>query len=309
MPSSHTFWKSVTTMISMVMVVLSCGRTKPQYEQKSDDQSTTTTSPTTAGNVAIASGDVEIPAGAVAEDGTVITMTETDEPDQFVQDPPLAVGSLAINISGDAPSGPVEELIQPVTVTLKIADPAPAAALMEAPAEVLENQCVLGVTPSGKLLVWRFNSLLDSDATASEIKFKSKWLGTFEIVFCGNVTLGAFAEVSQNGSSEIAPTLSSFGACDYSALTDLSTLSCRMYTGIAFKPVANLDSNKASCVSAGGTYVDGGSCPETSVVGSCIVSKDGDEEINIMYYSGTTVALSSIKTQCESNTGSVWEQK
>jgi hypothetical protein len=266
-------------------------------EEKETESSKKVVDPTTIASVSLSNGTVAtIPAGVIPVGGSLTLEITTAAVD---------LSSLAITSASDplkfsakdADGIAINELTQAGTLAISISN---GAALQDVE-KTQANLCALAVTPAGAKLIWRRPSF--TEVTETTAKFLTKYMGTFQLVYCGSTVLTGFSEVGIDGSISTNPADTQTTSNDQSSLTGIS---ChielnKMCTLIVGK---DYDFDPLTCVNVLQSVV-GTSCSAVNVIGICAIDKGTTKETAYVYYQGSEETAAT----CQSQGGQFFTEK
>jgi hypothetical protein len=278
-PAPVVIVAAVTATVGIVFFQ-SCAKGSSSGSSKDDPAATdnTTTQTTTVSDAAVAAtatladgSSVTVPAGVIPIGGT-LTVEAAAAPAEFAVGD-VATASTPIKLSAtDASGNAITELSQAGTVALTVT---PVAALVTVEA-VESNLCALGLSATASKLVWRRAAL--SEVAATTAKFLTKFLGTFQLAYCGDVKLDGFTEMGIDGAPKTATPVASTLLAGKSCLVPDYKM-CALYVG------TDVDADIGKCESElGGTVGEG--CDTAGAVGVCVKKLGSVGEFAQITYKG-----------------------
>ncbi|MFK7873989.1 MAG: hypothetical protein AB8C84_12625 [Oligoflexales bacterium] len=192
---------SILKSVVMILLFASCGaQTEERDAVKKVVKDTETVSAASATTLAISAGSLEgtevnIPLGALPENASV-SADLTDTPSDFVKTAAdgstISSASSSLNVAATNDSGEnISTLTSPMTIAISYASPAASLNLVDANDD---NLCAFLKSEAG-LFVWRKSHITISNGKA---EFATRYLGTFQLTFCGQEKIEGFSEIADN---------------------------------------------------------------------------------------------------------------
>ncbi|MEZ4742203.1 MAG: hypothetical protein R3B45_07135 [Bdellovibrionota bacterium] len=199
----HCFYNLLTYCLMASMLLTSCG---PQTSLSGSSDKRNTKSETVAEDadtsLEITDGEaagtaIDIPVGALAI-GSEVSVSAVDTPSDF-QIADISQASSSVSVDAKGPDGStITSLESPMTISIPFSDGASLYALVGVEKNS-DNLCALMKGNAG-LFVWRRSAITIENSKA---KFRSKNLGVFQLVYCGQEEMAGFNDAMESGASGI----------------------------------------------------------------------------------------------------------
>lgn len=184
---------AVTTSIILASTVtfFSCGES-----DKGSSPKTKTPLVTEEFKVEIDGASVTVPPYAFDAETQVRVLTGAT-PSLFMdQDDTVQAADLAAELTGESGSGSeLSEAKLALTMVLDVQDTAKLLGVDAKP----EDLCVFAVNHEGQGLVWRRAAFKELDATGKKVTILTKWLGVYQLFYCGASPLEGLVDVDAGG--------------------------------------------------------------------------------------------------------------
>ena len=271
---------------------------------------------TAPGVLTLGTTAVEYPANALPE-GTKLKTGTADDPAEFAVVGDVGGGAASSSVSvvaTGADGSDVGETSSPLTIAIHVPETTALTALATTVPKVYDNLCAVGKGRNGTLRVWRRSAMTTDTKLQGRFKFKTKWLGVYQMQFCGAMPLKDIASANTDGNDASAYVSGSpIASCKVTQADGYS--SCEVFTGIDFGDNRLLDTYKSKCSEKSGTFSTA-ICADTAALGSCVSNKGKTQERASIYSAPTpapadaalTAAKTVMKNACLDVTTNTWAE-